>query len=72
MLIAARKTSQVVLHMGVAFAVMYLLTGSVAFSGIAAVVEPICNVLLLPLHDRLWDRWANKRLHTLRRLSSIG
>ena len=71
MAIAARKTSQVLLHMGVAFAVMYLLTGSVAFGGIAAIVEPICNVLLLPLHDRVWDRWAKKRPHTPRRLSLI-
>jgi uncharacterized membrane protein len=54
MVLAARKTSQILLHMGVAFGVMYVLTGSVAFGGAAAIIEPICNVLLLPLHDRLW------------------
>ena len=56
MVTALKTTSQIALHMGVAFAVMYVATGSLAFGGIAAVVEPICNVMLLPLHDRLWKR----------------
>ncbi|WP_020657014.1 DUF2061 domain-containing protein [Massilia niastensis] len=55
MKIAAEKLSQTIMHMGVAFAVMYLATGSLAFGGMAAVLEPICNVLLLPVHDRFWD-----------------
>lgn len=56
MVTAARTSSQILLHMGVAFGVMWAATGSLAFGGIAAVVEPICNVALLPLHDRLWLR----------------
>lgn len=56
MVTAARTSSQVLLHMGVAFGVMWAATGSLAFGGVAAVVEPICNVALLPLHDRLWSR----------------
>lgn len=55
MKIAAEKLSQTVMHMGVAFAVMYWATGSLAFGGMAAVLEPVCNVLLLPIHDRFWD-----------------
>jgi uncharacterized membrane protein len=61
MVIAAKSASQVLLHMAVAFAVMYAFTGSLAFGGIAAIVEPLCNVLLLPLHDRLWRRIARRR-----------
>ena len=53
---AGQTVSQVVLHMSVAFGVMYAMTGSIAFGGIAALVEPICNVALLPLHDRFWDK----------------
>lgn len=53
--IAAEKLSQTALHMGVAFAVMYFATGSLASGGMAAVLEPICNVLLLPAHDRFWN-----------------
>lgn len=55
MAVAAEKLSQTGLHAGVAFAVMYAATGSAAMGGIAALLEPVCNVLLLPLHDRLWD-----------------
>ena len=54
--IAAEKVSQTLMHMGVAFAVIYGATGSLAFGGLAAILEPICNVLLLPLHDRFWDK----------------
>lgn len=53
--IAAEKLSQTVLHMGVAFTVMYFATGSLAFGGMAAVLEPVCNVVLLPVHDRFWN-----------------
>jgi len=56
--LAAEKLSQTVLHMGVAFSVMVFATGSLAFGGMAAVLEPICNVLLLPAHDRFWDKLA--------------
>ena len=56
MKVAAEKISQTVLHMGIAFGVMYFATGSLAFGGLAAVLEPICNVILLPIHDRFWDK----------------
>lgn len=56
MKIAAEKVSQTLMHMGVAFAVIYCATGSLAFGGLAAILEPVCNVLLLPIHDRFWDR----------------
>lgn len=42
------------LHMVVAFGVMYAVTGSLAFGGVAAVIEPVVNVVLLPLHERAW------------------
>lgn len=55
-MLAAEKGSQTVMHAGVAFSVMYFATGSLAFGGLAAVLEPIVNVIALPLHDRLFDR----------------
>lgn len=60
MVLAARTTSQILLHMAVAFGVMYAVTGSIAFGGIAAIIEPVCNVVLLPLHDGLWRRIARR------------
>lgn len=61
MQLIAFKTSQICLHMSVAFAVTYTFTGSLAVGGIAAVVEPICNVTLMPLHDKLWERVRQRR-----------
>ena len=66
MVIAAKSASQVLLHMAVAFGVMYALTGSLAFGGIAAVIEPVVNVVLLPLHERLWRR-VRRRLAARRK-----
>ncbi|HZW14003.1 MAG TPA: DUF2061 domain-containing protein [Noviherbaspirillum sp.] len=56
MVTAAKTTSQIAVHMGVAFATMYVVTGSVAFGGLAAILEPICNVIVMPLHEKLWER----------------
>jgi uncharacterized membrane protein len=53
---AAEKLSQTALHACVAFGTMYVVTGSAAMGGVAMLLEPVCNVLVLPLHDRLWDR----------------
>jgi uncharacterized membrane protein len=61
MQIVAFKTSQVCLHMAVAFMVTYAFTGSLAVGGVAAIVEPICNVLLMPLHDKLWAAYRRRR-----------
>jgi uncharacterized membrane protein len=55
LMLSLEKISQAALHAGVAFLVLYGATGSVAFGGIAALLEPVCNVILMPLHDRLWD-----------------
>ena len=60
MLIAAEKISQVGMHMAVAFAVIYWATGSLAFGGLAAVLEPVCNVIVLPFHDRAWGRLGRR------------
>jgi len=54
MIIAAKKISQVATHMAIAFSLMYMMTGSVAFGGLAAILEPVINVALLPLHEGFW------------------
>jgi uncharacterized membrane protein len=60
MVTAARTISQVAMHMAVSFGVLYLLTGSFVAGGAAAVLEPICNVILMPFHDRFWERIRQK------------
>jgi uncharacterized membrane protein len=56
LMLAFEKVSLTAMQMGVAFTVWCGATGSAAFGGLAAVLEPVCNVLLMPLHDRLWDK----------------
>lgn len=55
-MIIIEKISQTLLHMSVAFSVAFVFTGSLSVGGLAALVEPVCNVLLLPLHDRTWKK----------------
>lgn len=44
-------------HFGVAFAVAYLLTGSVAISSALALVEPLVNTVAYFFHERAWLAW---------------
>lgn len=60
LVVTAQKVSQTILHMGVAFVVMYWATGSMVFGGLIAILEPICNVVALPYHDRLWEHVRNR------------
>jgi len=53
------KISLTAMHMVVAFTVMFFATDSMAFGGLAAILEPVCNVLLMPFHDKLWDNLAS-------------
>lgn len=69
-MLALEKISQTGLHAAVAFGVMYVVTGSTAMGGIAALLEPVCNVLVLPLHDRLWEN-LERSVNSKLRLSGI-
>lgn len=55
LILTLEKISLTAMHMGVAFLVLFYATGSMAFGGLAAILEPVCNVLLMPFHDKLWD-----------------
>jgi uncharacterized membrane protein len=56
MVTAAETASKIGVHMGISFGIMYMATGSIAFGGLAAILEPICTVLLMPFHEKLWER----------------
>lgn len=45
-----------VLHMGVAFSVAYVMTGSATVGGAIALVEPAINTVAYFFHERAWDR----------------
>ena len=64
MLLLAQKVSQVSLHMSVAFGITSAVTGSTATGGLAAILEPICNVVLMPLHDQFWEKLRLAKFRT--------
>lgn len=51
------------LHVAVAFAVCWALTGNVLAASLQIVIEPACNMVALVLFDRWWD---SERGRTLR------
>ena len=55
MVVAAKKTSQVITHLAIAFVITYAVTGSMLIGGLALLIEPVINVLLLPIHEKAWS-----------------
>jgi uncharacterized membrane protein len=72
MVTAAKKVSQVAAHTGIAFSLMYVMTGSVVFGGLAAVLEPVVNVLLLPFHERAWHRLRARAVEGRARYAALA
>jgi uncharacterized membrane protein len=54
----AKTATFAVVHFAVAFAVAYLLTGSVPIAGALALLEPLANTVAYLLHERAWARFS--------------
>ena len=50
-----------VLHFSTAFAVAYLLTGSIGISSAVALVEPLANTVVFYFHERAWRRYERSK-----------
>ena len=50
-----------VMHLGIAFAVSYALTGSVAIAGAITFVEPLVNTVAHYFFHRWWERREARR-----------
>jgi uncharacterized membrane protein len=48
-------------HMGVAFGVVWAMTGSWMVGGAVALVEPACNTLAYFVHERAWEKRLRRR-----------
>ena len=57
----AKSATFGVMHLGIAFVVSYLLTGSVAIAGAITLVEPVANTVAHYFFDRWWERRARAR-----------
>jgi uncharacterized membrane protein len=44
------------MHISIAFTIVYLMTGDFMVGGAVAVVEPLCNSVAYFFHERLWER----------------
>lgn len=55
---ATRKTfTFAIVHMVVAFSVVYLMTGSWALGGAVALIEPVVNTVAYFFHEKVWERF---------------
>ncbi|MFN3713856.1 MAG: DUF2061 domain-containing protein [Alcanivoracaceae bacterium] len=45
-----------IMHMIVAFTVVWIMTGSILIGGAVALVEPIVNTVAYHFHEKLWAR----------------
>jgi uncharacterized membrane protein len=58
-----------VVHFAVAFAIAYLLTGSISIAGAIALIEPAANTVAYFFHERAWARYGRSRTPWLTRLA---
>jgi len=55
-----------IMHMAVAFAVVWLMTGNILVGGAVALVEPMVNTLAYHFHEKVWSRrYAQARVKNL-------
>jgi uncharacterized membrane protein len=56
-----KTLSFALIHVTVAFTVVYLLTGSFLAGGLVALVEPACNTVAYHLHEKVWEFSRRRR-----------
>ena len=49
-------------HVIVAFSVVWALTGSMALGGLVALIEPACQTVAYFCHEKVWERFTSKKL----------
>ncbi|MEE4638992.1 MAG: DUF2061 domain-containing protein [Wenzhouxiangella sp.] len=56
-----KTLSFALVHMTVAFSVVYLMTGSWALGGAIALIEPAVNTVAYFFHEKVWERISARR-----------
>ncbi len=49
-----------VVHMVVAFTVVYVMTGNPFLGGAVALIEPMFNTVAYFFHERVWERFGHR------------
>jgi uncharacterized membrane protein len=55
-----KTISFALVHMTVAFSIVYLMTGSLALGGAVALLEPAANTVAYFFHEKAWERFSRK------------
>lgn len=55
-----KTTTFAITHFSVAFTVAWVLTGSPLIGGLIAMVEPAINTVAYVIHEKIWERKAQK------------
>ena len=58
-----KTASFAVVHFTVAFAVGYVLSGSILVGGAIALVEPAVNTVAYFIHEKVWERIRQRNHH---------
>jgi len=56
-----KTLSFALVHMTVAFSIVYLVTGSLALGGAVALLEPAANTIAYFFHEKAWERFGSSR-----------
>lgn len=53
-----KTASFAIMHVSVAFVVVWAMTGSWLIGGVTALVEPMVNTVAYHFHEKIWARWT--------------
>lgn len=59
-----KTLSFALVHVTVAFTVVYLMTGNMLAGGLVALVEPACNTLAYHFHEKVWSALRQRQQNT--------
>jgi uncharacterized membrane protein len=69
-MIKTKTLTFAIVHMTVAFGVVYLMTGSMVLGGAVALIEPLCNTVAYFFHERVWERVIRNRSRRTSRMNA--
>ncbi len=59
-----KTLSFALVHVAVAFSIVYAMTGSMLAGGFVALVEPACNTVAYHFHEKLWSLIRQRQRQT--------
>lgn len=62
-MVMAKTISFAIVHFSVAFTVGYLLTGSILFGSVMAMVEPAINTVAFYFHEKIWNHLQQNKVN---------